>query len=132
MYAASIISFADSLGFSEFFLCVYTLFYASIIASFELTRAYKLVAVEIVFRRNLGFLYVHWLKACFIIFIAFINLGLSMTSPGLEYSTFGVVLLDGLLLLLASCMKPKWFPTEDLDVDLSAPTASPIAAHEQI
>ena len=52
----------------------------------------------------------------FLIFIAFVNLGLSTNSPELEYSTTILVLADGCGLLFMSCSRPDWFPTEDFDL----------------
>mmetsp|Transcript_35560 Transcript_35560/g.80214 ORF Transcript_35560/g.80214 Transcript_35560/m.80214 type:complete len:99 (+) Transcript_35560:480-776(+) len=75
-----------------------------------------MVAVELTFRENFGFLYDHRFKAMFLIFIAFVNLGLSTNSPELEYSTTILVLADGCGLLFMSCSRPDWFPTEDFDL----------------
>jgi hypothetical protein len=60
-------------------------------------------------------MYNHRMKGIFLIFIAFVNLGLSTNSPELEYATTAIVMIDGVGLTLATIMQPDWFPTEEFD-----------------
>jgi hypothetical protein len=71
--------------------------------------------IDEIFRENLGFLYHPTYKGIYLVFIAFVNLGLSSNSPALEYFTTLFVLCDGGLLIYFSFYKPEWFPDEEED-----------------
>jgi hypothetical protein len=47
MYAACIVSFMRSPGFGEFFIAIYTSLFATILAAYELSRAYQVRAFAI-------------------------------------------------------------------------------------
>ena len=84
-----------------------------------------MVQVEMAFRENFGFLYNHLYKGAFLVFIAFVNLGLSSSSPELEVATTTVVLVDGFALVVMTGYKPEWFPTEEFDASVLAPPHRP-------
>lgn len=113
MYASAIVGFMTSPGFSEFFITLYASLFATILAAFELSQIYELALVELEMRTDFGFLYNHTYKGVFIVFIAFVNLGLSSNAPTLMLSTTCVVLADGVGLIAAAARKPEWFPTDE-------------------
>jgi hypothetical protein len=81
--------------------------------------------VEVTFRENFGFMYNHRMKGIFLIFIAFVNLGLSTNSPELEYATAAIVMIDGVGLTFATITKPEWFPEEEFIPDSRSNVAPP-------
>lgn len=113
MYASAIVGFMSSPGFSEFFIFVYASLFATILAAYELSHIYELTLLELEMRANFGFMYNHTFKGIFIIFIAFVNLGLSSNAPTLMLTTTFVVLVDGVGLVAAAARKPEWFPTDE-------------------
>mmetsp|Transcript_46645 Transcript_46645/g.59915 ORF Transcript_46645/g.59915 Transcript_46645/m.59915 type:complete len:131 (-) Transcript_46645:72-464(-) len=113
MYTSAVVSFARAPGFGEFFIAAYTSLFATILAAFELSKAYEMESIQEMFCDNFGFLYHPTYKGIYLIFIAFVNLGLSSNSPTLEFFTTSFVLFDGILLIYCRYHKPEWFPIED-------------------
>jgi len=76
------------------FVAVYMLFFASLLFCFEAVQIQQIEWVEHMLRRNFGFLYSMMGKAFFIIFIAFLSLGLGdpanlSLATGLTLACFG-------------------------------------------
>lgn len=112
MYTGAILSFAAEPGVSEAFIALYSFLFTTLIAAFELSRVYEMVHLEAQFSENFGFLYNHQIKGMYLIFIAFVNLGLSTSNTALEYCSCAWVLGDGVALTYFSMKKPAWFPLQ--------------------
>jgi hypothetical protein len=94
--------------FTQLFLAVYMAIFASLLFSYELIFWTPLPKLNIMFRKNFGFLYGLRGKGFFLIFIAFLTLGMlgdNTPSPvkGLDWATGLAWLVGGCLHLFVSC-----------------------------
>jgi hypothetical protein len=94
------------------FLSVYMAIFATLLFSYELSFWMSIPKLNIMFRKNFGFLYGLRGKGLFLIFIAFLTLGMldDETPPpvkGLDWATGIGWLAGGCLHLFVSCTKPE-------------------------
>ena len=78
----------------QLFVATYMIFFSILLAAFEVAQMQKIIWLDHMLRRNFGFLYSAMGKALFIIFVAFLCLGLDGASDmpmmvGIAVATFG-------------------------------------------
>jgi len=81
-------------GSGQLFVATYMIFFSILLASFEVAQMQKIVWLDHLLRRNFGFLYSAMGKALFVIFVAFLCLGLDGESDmpvlvGISVAAFG-------------------------------------------
>jgi hypothetical protein len=99
----------DDLTFA--FLCSYMIIFAGLLFLYEFIWWQPVAALNIMFRKNFGFLYGLQGKGWYLIFIAFLTLGLmddkvSAVVPGLDYATGIGWLAAGILHIFVACTNP--------------------------
>ena len=108
MYATGITGFGHidrvSAGdvLSELFVCLYLMIFATLFLLNEVSvMVPSCTSLDLVLRRNVGFFYGVRGKAGFIIFCAFLSLGVMSSAGGLALATGIVMCVDGIILLLS-------------------------------
>lgn len=96
--------------FSNWFLSAYMVLFATLLFLYELMSLVPMASVNVVLRKNFGFLYGLRGKGFYMIFIAFLTIGLinddTRTIAGLDWATGIGWLFSGLLHLFVSCSIP--------------------------
>ena len=76
----------------QIFVATYMIFFSILLAAFEITQMQQIIWLDHMLRRNFGFLFSAMGKAFFIIFVAFLCLGLDGELPlatGIAVAVFG-------------------------------------------
>jgi len=103
--------------YSEAFICVYMILFATLLFLYELMWWATINSINKVIRMNFGFMYGMKGKGCFLIFIAFLAIGLDTgAEQWLRYFTGIAFLAGGFLHVFLVCYKP------DLVENYKAPT----------
>ena len=93
------------------FLSVYMCIFASLLFSYELIFWTSIPKLNVMYRKNFGFLYGLKGKGLFLVFIAFLTLGLLGENEsgveGLDWGTGICWLTGGLVHLFVSCTMPE-------------------------
>lgn len=94
------------------FLCCYMIIFAALLFCYEFIWWQPIAALNIVFRKNFGFLYGLQGKGFYLIFTAFLSFGLlGKNTPskvnGLDWATGVAWLAGGVLHLFVACYMPE-------------------------
>lgn len=118
MIALSVLTLIQFRGMdlAEACLATYMIIFAALLALYELMWWFTIDVVNKSMRKNFGFLYGIKGKAGFMIFVAFLVIGLEFSLAWLRYTVGVAFLLDGLLHLFLHFSKPEVLGT------YSAPT----------
>jgi len=97
---------------TQLFLSIYMAIFATLLFSYELIFWTHIPKLNVMYRKNFGFLYGLKGKGLFLIFIAFLTLGLLDDSTqsyvkGLDWATGIAWLAGGCLHLFVSCTMPE-------------------------
>lgn len=79
-------------GSGQIFVATYMIFFSILLSAFEITQMQQIIWLDHMLRRNFGFLFSAMGKAFFIIFVAFLCLGLDGELPlatGIAVAVFG-------------------------------------------
>jgi len=105
----------DAATLTSAFLGAYMVIFACILFSYEIIWWQPFAGLNKIFRRNFGFMYGLKGKGMFLLFIAFLCLGLKDSSlqsgvHGLDWATFAAWLADGVFHIFISI---AWYETND-------------------
>ena len=113
---------------AEIFVSVYMICFATLLFAYELMWWKAIPAVNQNLRKNFGFLYGVKGKAAYLIFVAFLVIGLrnDVSVQFLRYMTGGCYLGTGVLMLFCHFSKPELLssyqaPTAGLGDDINMP-----------
>lgn len=96
----------------DLFVALYLLMFALMLFSHEVNTFYPLERIDRVIRRNFGFMYRPIGKGAFMIFIAFLNFGLSLDSH-LGLATGIMLVIFGIFYILLFMRNPEYFDSPD-------------------
>ena len=112
----TLIEFQKGMDISEAFVATYMILFAALLALYEFMWWSTVDAINKSMRKNFGFLYGIKGKAFYLIFVAFLTIGLESSIRWLRYTVGIAFLADGALHLFLLCSKP------DLVSNYKAPT----------
>ena len=112
----TLIGFNKTMDISEAFVAAYMILFAALLALYEFMWWSTIDSINKSMRKNFGFLYGIKGKAFYLIFIAFLTIGLEVSIRWLRYTVGIAFLADGALHLFLLCSKP------DLVSSYSAPS----------
>lgn len=105
----SLVSISESSSpVSDFFVGVYVMLFAALLFTHELNEIHSISWLEHFLKHNLGFLFKPLGKGLFIVFIAFLNLGLS-NSNNLGLATGICLALIGIGYIVLYLRNPEYF-----------------------
>ena len=102
----TLIGFNKTMDISEAFVAAYMILFAALLALYEFMWWSTIDSINKSMRRNFGFLYGIKGKAFYLIFIAFLTIGLEVSIRWLRYTVGIAFLADGALHLFLLCSKP--------------------------
>mmetsp|Transcript_12643 Transcript_12643/g.26248 ORF Transcript_12643/g.26248 Transcript_12643/m.26248 type:complete len:194 (-) Transcript_12643:184-765(-) len=112
-----LLNFTKSVGLSEMFIAVYMILFAALLFAYEMMWWITIDAVNKSLRKNFGFLYGVKGKALYMIFIAFLAIGLKhKVIKWLQWTVGIAYLFSGVLHLFL------WFAKPELVSSYKAPT----------
>ena len=112
----TLIEFKKGMDISEAFVATYMILFAALLALYEFMWWSTIDSINKSMRKNFGFLYGIKGKAAYMIFIAFLTIGLESSIKWLRYAVGISFLVDGAFHLFLLCSKP------DLVSSYKAPT----------
>lgn len=102
----TLIEFQKGMDISEAFVAAYMILFAALLALYEFMWWSTIDAINKSMRKNFGFLYGIKGKALYLIFVAFLTIGLESSIRWLRYTVGIAFLADGALHLFLLCSKP--------------------------
>uniref|UniRef100_A0A7S0FT56 Uncharacterized protein n=1 Tax=Minutocellus polymorphus TaxID=265543 RepID=A0A7S0FT56_9STRA len=102
----TLIEFQKGMDISEAFVAAYMILFAALLALYEFMWWSTIDAINKSMRKNFGFLYGIKGKAAYLIFVAFLTIGLESSIKWLRYTVGIAFLADGALHFFLLCSKP--------------------------
>jgi hypothetical protein len=107
----TLIEFQKGMDISAAFVAAYMILFASLLALYEFMWWSTIDAINKSMRKNFGFLYGIKGKAAYLIFVAFLTIGLEGSIKWLRYTVGIAFLADGALHFFLLCSKPDLVST---------------------
>ena len=128
LFALFEFNYSNEEEYGEAFVAVYMIIFSALLAAYEFMWWLPVPGINKTLRKNFGFLYGIKGKAMFIVFVAFLNFGLSDSSSadlgdtGLNVDEFTIVL--GIVMLVTGVLHlVVWFRYHDQLESYQSPTA---------